>query len=44
MDILTATKDFETWISRHTPVVKSQLSDKHADGGKSGPVSARHFL
>jgi hypothetical protein len=29
MDILTATKDFEKWVSRHTDVVKSQLSDKH---------------
>ena len=29
MDILTATKDFEKWVSRHTCVVKSQFSDKH---------------
>lgn len=29
MDILTATKDFEKWVSRRTQVVKSQLSDKH---------------
>ena len=29
MDILTATKDFEKWVSRHTHVVKTQLSDKH---------------
>jgi hypothetical protein len=29
MDILTATKDFEKWVSRHTQVVKPQLSDKH---------------
>lgn len=30
MDVLTATRDFETWLSRHIPVVKNQLSDKHA--------------
>ena len=29
MDVLTATKDFERWASRHIPVVKNQLSDKH---------------
>lgn len=29
MDILTATKDFEKWVSSHTHVVKAQLSDKH---------------
>jgi uncharacterized protein (DUF2252 family) len=29
MDVLTATKDFEIWASRHMPVVRSQLSDKH---------------
>jgi uncharacterized protein (DUF2252 family) len=29
MDVLTATRDFESWVSRHIPVVKNQLSDKH---------------
>src|SRR5580692_9680501 len=29
MDILTATKDFEKWVSGHTHVVKRQFSDKH---------------
>ena len=29
MDVLTATKDFETWVRRHIPVVQNQLSDKH---------------
>lgn len=29
MDILTATKDFEKWVSRHTHVVKTQFSGKH---------------
>lgn len=29
MDFLTATRDFETWVSRRIAVVKSQLSDKH---------------
>jgi uncharacterized protein (DUF2252 family) len=35
MDILTATKDFEKWVSRHTRVVKSQLSDKHKQMAES---------
>jgi uncharacterized protein (DUF2252 family) len=29
MDILTATRDFEMWVGRHTAVVKNQLSYKH---------------
>ena len=29
MDITTATKDFEEWVSRRTHVVKGQFSDKH---------------
>jgi len=29
MDILTATEDFEKWVSSRTDVVKTQLSDKH---------------
>ena len=35
MDILTATKDFENWVSRHTHVVKTQLSDKHKQMAES---------
>ena len=35
MDILTATKDFEKWVSSHTQVVKSQLSDKHKQMAES---------
>jgi hypothetical protein len=35
MDILTATKDFERWVSRRTEVVKSQLSDKHKQMAES---------
>ena len=35
MNILTATKDFEDWVSRHTHVVKSQLSDKHKQMAES---------
>jgi Uncharacterized protein conserved in bacteria (DUF2252) len=35
MDIQTATKDFEKWISRRTDVVKSQLSDKHKQMAES---------
>jgi hypothetical protein len=35
MDILTATKDFEKWVSRHTHVVKTQLSDKHKQMAES---------
>jgi hypothetical protein len=35
MDILTATKDFEKWVSSHTQVVKAQLSDKHRQMEKS---------
>jgi uncharacterized protein (DUF2252 family) len=37
MDVLTATRDFETWVSRHITVVKNQLSDKHAMMAE-GPV------
>ena len=29
MNILAATKDYEKWVNRHIPVVKSQFSDKH---------------
>src|ERR1035437_271536 len=29
MDVVAATKDFETWVRRHIPVVQNQLSDKH---------------
>jgi hypothetical protein len=29
MNILTATTDFEKWVSGHTHVVKSQFADKH---------------
>ena len=35
MDILTATKDFEKWVSGHTDVVKAQLSDKHKQMAES---------
>jgi len=35
MNILTATKDFENWVSRHTHVVKSQFSDKHKQMAES---------
>ena len=35
MDILTATKDFEKWVSSHTEVVKSQFSDKHKQMAES---------
>jgi hypothetical protein len=35
MDILTATKDFEKWVSRRTDVVKTQLSDKHSQMAES---------
>jgi hypothetical protein len=35
MNILTATKDFEKWVDRHTDVVKTQLSDKHKQMAKS---------
>jgi hypothetical protein len=35
MNILTATKDYEDWVSRHTDVVKSQLSDKHKQMAES---------
>src|ERR1035438_3395725 len=35
MDIRTATKDFEKWVSRHTHVVKSQFSDKHIQMAES---------
>jgi uncharacterized protein (DUF2252 family) len=35
MDIVTATKDFENWVSRRTHVVKTQLSDKHRQMGES---------
>jgi hypothetical protein len=33
MNILTATKNFEGWVGRHTHVVKSQLSDKTQTDG-----------
>jgi hypothetical protein len=29
MDIIRATKEFEFWLSRQIPVVRSQLNDKH---------------
>jgi len=29
MDIIRATKEFESWVSGHIPVVRSQLFDKH---------------
>ena len=35
MNILTATKDFEKWVSRHTHVVKTQFSDKHKQMAES---------
>ena len=35
MDIITATKDFEKWVSRHTDVVKNQLSLKHTQMAES---------
>lgn len=35
MDVLTATKEFEHWVSRHIPVVRDQLSDKHKLMAKS---------
>jgi hypothetical protein len=35
MNILTATKDFEKWVSSHTSVVKTQLSDKHSQMAES---------
>jgi hypothetical protein len=35
MDILTATKDFEKWVSRRTDVVKTQRSDKHRQMAES---------
>jgi hypothetical protein len=35
MNILTATKDYEDWVSRHTHVIKSQLSDKHKQMAES---------
>jgi hypothetical protein len=35
MDILTATKDFEKWVSRRTHVVKSQFSEKHKQMAES---------
>ena len=35
MDILTATKDFEKWVSSRTDVVKTQLSDKHKQMAES---------
>jgi uncharacterized protein (DUF2252 family) len=35
MDILTATKDFEKWVSSRTQVVKAQLSDKHRQMAES---------
>ena len=35
MDILTATRDFEKWVSRQIDVVKTQLSDKHKQMAQS---------
>jgi len=35
MDVLTATKDYETWVGRHITVVQTQLSDKHRLMAKS---------
>jgi hypothetical protein len=35
VDILTATKDFEKWVSPRTDVVKSQFSDKHKQMAES---------
>jgi uncharacterized protein (DUF2252 family) len=35
MDVLTATKDFESWVGRHIPVVRTQFSDKHKLMAKS---------
>jgi hypothetical protein len=35
MNILAATKDYEKWVSRHTQVVKTQLSDKHRQMAES---------
>ena len=35
MNVLTATKDFEKWLSRRTQVVKAQLSDKHRQMAES---------
>jgi hypothetical protein len=35
MNIQTATKDFEKWVSRHTDVVKSQFSNKHKQMAES---------
>jgi hypothetical protein len=35
MDILTATKDYEKWVSRYTHAVKTQLSDKHKQMAES---------
>jgi len=35
MNIFTATNDYEEWVSRHTHVVKSQVSDKHKQMGGS---------
>lgn len=35
MNILTATKDFEDWVSRHIHIIKTQLSDKHKQMAES---------
>jgi uncharacterized protein (DUF2252 family) len=35
MDVLKATKDFESWVGRHISVVQSQLADKHKLMAKS---------
>jgi hypothetical protein len=35
MNIQTATKDYEDWVSRHTHVIKNQLSDKHKQMAES---------
>jgi len=29
MNVVAATKDFETWAGRHIPLVRAQLSEKH---------------
>jgi uncharacterized protein (DUF2252 family) len=43
MDILTATKDFEKWVSGHTHVVKSQLAAKHQQMAESPIQFLRTF-
>ena len=41
MDILTATRDFEKWVSGHIDVVKSQFSDKRRPQGKGSGLNQR---